>query len=92
MTLDAKLRRELIKRGHGLKVEISLSAVEISDAAIEHVRTFLAGRDLGKVRIRADSAVECEAAAADLAQRVPCEVVARVGRVVLLHRPVAAQD
>jgi RNA-binding protein YhbY len=42
---------------------------------------------LGKVRIHADSGAECEQAAAELAQRVPCEVVSRVGRVVLLHRP-----
>lgn len=82
-----KPRRELIKRGHGLKAELSISAEEISDAAVEHVRAFLTARELGKVRIHADSAAECEAAAADLAGRVPCEVVSRVGRVVLLYRP-----
>lgn len=87
MALDAKVRRELVKRGHGLKAELSLSAGEISDAAVDHVRAFLAGRELGKVRIRADSAAECDEAAAELAGRVPCEVVSRVGRVVLLYRP-----
>ena len=88
MTLNAKLRRELIKRGHGQKAELSVSAGEISDAVVEHVRTYMAGRELGKVRIRADSAAECDEAAAELAERVPCEVVSRVGRVVLLYRTV----
>lgn len=87
MALDAKLRRELIKRGHGLKADLSVSAGEISDAVVEHVRAFLAGREVGKVRIRADSAAECDEAASELAGRVPCEVVTRVGRVVLLYRP-----
>jgi len=87
MALDARMRRELKKRGHALKVEISFSAENFSDAAVEHVRAFLAARELGKVRIHADSGAECEQAAAELAERVPCEVVSRVGRVVLLHRP-----
>jgi RNA-binding protein YhbY len=90
MALNAKIRRELIRRGHALKAEFSLSAAEISDAAVEHVQTFLADRELGKIRLRADSAAECEAAAAELARRVPCEVVSRVGRVLLLYRLDAA--
>ena len=51
-----------------LKVEISFSAENISDAAVEHVRAFLAARELGKVRIHADSGAECEQAAAELAR------------------------
>ena len=87
MALDARTRRELIKRGHGLKAELNVSAGEVTEAAVEHVRTFLASHDLGKVRVRADSGAECDQAAAELATRVPCEVVSRVGRVLLLYRP-----
>jgi RNA-binding protein YhbY len=92
MALSARVRRELIKRGHGLKAELSLSAGEISEGVIGHVRAFLSGRELGKVRIRADSAAECEQAASELEAQVPCEVVSRVGRVLLLYRPAADVD
>jgi RNA-binding protein YhbY len=87
MALNPKTRRELIRRGHALKAEFSLRAAEISDAAVEHIRDFLADRELAKIRLRADNAAECDAGAAELASRVPCEVVSRVGRVLLVHRP-----
>ena len=86
MSLSTKQRRELIARGHSLKATVTIAANPVSDNSVAHVRQLLAGRDLAKLRIRADSRAECEQAAAELAERVPCEVVMRVGRVVLLYR------
>ena len=89
MVLNPKQRRELIARGHSLKATVTIAADPVSESTVAHVRQLLAGRDLAKLRIRAESRVECEQAAAELAERVPCEVVMRVGRVVLLyHQPV----
>lgn len=92
MTLDAKQRRELVARGRRLKAEVTIAAGRVSDNTVEHVRRFLAERELAKVRIRADSREECEAAAAELVKRVPCEMVRRVGRVVLLQRRADAAE
>ena len=92
MALSAHERRELAARGRRLKAEVTIAAGRVSDNTVEHVRRFLAERELAKVRIRADSREECEAAAAELVQRVPCELVRRVGRVVLLHRRAASRE
>ena len=87
MGLNPKHRRELAARGQRLKPVATVSADAISESAIAHVRQLLAERELLKVRIQADSREECERAAAVLVAQVPCELVTRVGRVVLLHSP-----
>jgi len=86
MALNAKQRRELSVRGHRLKPAATVSGDAVSDRAVAHVRQLLVEQDLVKIRIHADSRQECERAAAELAAQVPCEVVTRVGRVVLLYR------
>lgn len=70
---------------HRLKPVAAISADRLTDEAVVHVRACLADRPLVKVRIHAETAAECDAAAADVARRVPCEVVKRIGRVVLLY-------
>jgi len=86
MPLSAKERQALLAESHPLKAVATLSADALTDAAVEHVRAAFVGRELLKVRIQADSGDECDAAAADLARRVPCELVKRVGRVAVLYR------
>ena len=87
MALSAQERRRLIARGHRLKAALTVAADHVADSTILHVRRFLAEHELAKVRIRADTRLECEQAAAELAEQVPCEIVTRVGRVVLFYRP-----
>ncbi len=87
MPLSSKARQTLLAESHKLKPAAILSADALTDAAVAHVRAAFAGRELVKVRIQADSGAQCDAAAAELAQRVPCEIVKRVGRVVVLYRP-----
>lgn len=84
MALSGKQRRELIASSHQLDVVASISAGDVSKGAVAHVRAYLATHDLAKVRIQADGRAECEQAANELAARVPCEIVARIGRIVLL--------
>ena len=86
--MTAKQRRELLAQSHALNPAATIAADNLSDAVVTRVRACLAGRALVKVRIRADSGPECDAAAAELARRVPCELVKRVGRVAVLYRPV----
>ena len=49
----------------------------------------VAGPDLLKVRISTDDREECDRVAEELAARLPCQLVQRVGRVALLFRPAA---
>ena len=86
MPLSSGQRRELAAQGNRLKANIILRADELADSAIEHVRRAFGERELIKVRFSTDDRDECKQAAEALAQRVPCEVVQRVGRVALLYR------
>jgi len=92
MPLTPKKRKALLAASHPLKPVAQLSADRLTEAAVEHVRAAAAERDLLKVRIAADSTEQCDRAAADLAARVGCEIVRRVGRVVILYHPRPGTD
>ena len=85
MALNTKERRALSAQSHSLKAALSVSAEALTDNVVAHVRSNLAAHRLLKVRIHAGNGEECDAAAAEIARRVPCEVVRRIGRVVLLY-------
>jgi RNA-binding protein len=87
MGLSSAERRALVAKGHRLKARVVIRADEISDSTVAHVRQALAGQELIKVRINTDDRQECLQAAQELAGRIPCELVQRVGRVALLYRP-----
>lgn len=87
MPLSSTQRRALAARGNRLKVCVIIGAGELSEATVTHVRQALTGKELIKVRISTDDRQECARAALELAERIPCELVQRVGRVALLYRP-----
>jgi RNA-binding protein YhbY len=84
--LSSKERRELAARGHHLKASVTLPTEVLADH-VRQVRNAFAGGDLVKIRIRGEDRAACERAVADVADRVPCQIVQRVGRVVLLYQP-----
>ena len=95
MAITPQQRRALLVEGHHLKPVATLAAGELSDGAVAHVRAAFTGRELVKLRVNADSGAECDGLAEELARRVPCEVVRRLGRVLLVYRaaePVILQD
>jgi len=92
MPLSSNERRALAARGQRLRARIVIRAGELSETAVAHVRSAFARADLIKVRISTDDRVACERAAAQLAERIPCELVQRIGRVVLLYRPAARPE
>jgi len=92
MPLEAKERRRLIAEAHHLKAAVTIAADELSDNIVAHVRDLLRQHPLTKVRVATDDRTTCEAVAEELARCVPCDVVTRVGRVVVLHRGEYAQD
>ncbi len=87
MGLSPKERKALLGKSHQLQPGVILGSAALTDAAIEHVRASFGRRQLAKVRISVDSAAECDAVGAELARRVPCEVVRRIGRVLVLFQP-----
>ena len=92
MSLSSTERRTLVARSHALQPVLSIAPETLRDSVIENVRTAFNTRDLLKVRITADNAEECERVATEVAARVPCEFVKRIGRVVLLYRAPLAAD
>lgn len=84
MPLDSRSRRELLAASHALTPVARVDPEKITDAVVDHVRSCLRGRKLIKVRIDGDDAGACDAAAAELAARTPCELVKRIGRVAIL--------
>lgn len=85
--LTPKDRKTLLARSHALKPAVTCAADRLSPAVVDQVRAAFPNSGLLKVRISADDAATCDAAAASLAAEVPCEIVRRVGRIVILFRP-----
>jgi RNA-binding protein len=92
MGLSSSKRRALAAKGNRLKAHVIIRAAELSDAAVEHVRQAFDDQELIKVRISTDDRQRCRQAAQELAERIPCELVQRVGRVALLYRPADEAD
>lgn len=87
MPLSGRQRRELAAQAHALKARITIAADELTPAAVHHVRQALASAGLLKVRIRTHDREAFQRTAEQLARAVPCELVQRIGRVVVLYRP-----
>jgi len=87
MSLSGKQRRQLAARGHNLKPCLVLAEREVSETAVQHVREAFAHADLIKVRVNTRQRDVCAAVLEQVAARVPCEIVQRIGRVGLLYRP-----
>lgn len=84
--MDARKRRELAAAGRRLKARVTISGGALSDGAAEQVRRALATQPLLKVRVNTTERTDADAVAAALAERTGCEVVERLGFVLLLHR------
>jgi RNA-binding protein YhbY len=92
MPLTSQQRRAFVAASHRLPASLTISSGEIGEAVVAHVRSAFASRELIKVRVNAEHAPECDAAAAELAARVPCEIVKRIGHVVLLYQSARAEE
>lgn len=80
-------RRRLAGLGHRLKAKVMVGRGGVTDAVVEEIRRALTHTDLLKVRIDASTPAETDALAGDVASRVPCHLIQRVGRVALLYKP-----
>ncbi len=87
MALDARKRRDLVTSANRLKISATVAADSISDATIEHVRRCFTKHELIKIRIATPDRDAFKSAADRLAEKTPCDVVQRLGRIVTLYRP-----
>lgn len=90
MRLNSKERRSFLAASHVLPVCLHIDPEKIDAGVVGHVRTALCGSQLIKVRVHSRSRDECERVAKRLAVEAPCEIVRRVGFVLLLCRSSAA--
>lgn len=86
MSLPPAERRAIAARHRQSHAGVTLSADQLTDEVAAHVRQAFGGRAALKVRVNADNHKATDAVGAWLAERVPCEVVERRGRVLLLYR------
>ncbi|MEW6252586.1 MAG: YhbY family RNA-binding protein [Planctomycetota bacterium] len=88
MPLTGRQRRDLLARSHTLRPAVIVAFADpLPEAVIAQVRTALAAHELVKVRVNADTGAEADAVAAQLASRAACELVRRVGKVIVLYKP-----
>lgn len=92
MGLTAKDRRRLSAEGHHLEARVTLAEADVSDNVATRVDAILAQNPLLKVRVNTKDREICAAIVSQLAERVTCEVVQRVGRVALLYREASTAD
>ncbi|MFO0973197.1 MAG: YhbY family RNA-binding protein [Phycisphaerae bacterium] len=92
MSLDPQRRRELLRAAHSLKARITIGKDGLSDALVAQVRQALAKAPLLKVRIHAADRDAVDALGRELARRVPCDWIGRLGFVVTLSQSADTAD
>lgn len=90
--MGSRERRALAARGQRLGAKVTISENEVTEATAQHLRRCFADDELLKVRVNTKDRGVCRALVAQLALRVPCEVVQIIGRVALLFRAAADGD
>lgn len=71
---------------------MSVGREGLTPAVIEAIRSALRRTELIKVRIRAADHAEADEVARQIVEAVPCDLVARTGRVAVLHSAAGALD
>jgi RNA-binding protein len=80
-------RKALMARGHGLSPRLMIGKRGLTDAIVAQVRQALGKTDLLKVRVDVERGAEADAIGRRLAEETPCHLVRRVGKILLLYRP-----
>jgi RNA-binding protein len=78
--------RDLLARAHRLKARTHLAGPEVKEAQLVELRAAFEKSDLLKVRIDVEDRDTADRTAGELARRVPCVLLRRVGRVAVLYR------
>jgi RNA-binding protein len=85
--MDTTFKKELRAKANNLKCLMSVGKAGVTDAVIAGVDKLLEHHELLKLRMLMDEADDAELAGMEIAQRTASEMVARVGKVVILYKP-----
>lgn len=91
-TLPGAVRRKLAARARMLRPSVHVGARGLTDAIVAQVRQALHKNELIKVKVRVDTTAEADEIGRQLARRVPCHLVQRIGKVVVVYAPAPEPD
>lgn len=84
--MDPAQRRALKTQAHHLKSRMTIGKAGVNNAVIETIRRHFDHVELLKIRMMMDEAAEVDLAGEEIAARVPCVFVARIGHVGIFFR------
>ncbi len=85
--LDRDERRRLAKEARALKPSVHVGLRGLTDPIVAQVRQALSKHHLIKIKVRADHGSEADVIGEELSRRVPCHVVDRIGKTLVVHVP-----
>lgn len=83
--LSGAMRRELAARARSLKPSVHVGGRGLTDAIVAQVRQALSKHDLIKIKTHVDKTTEADEIGRQLVRRVPCHLVQRIGKVLVVH-------
>ncbi len=85
--MSGSLRRSLAARGNRMQARVTVGKLGLTDAVVAQIRREIERAELVKVRCDVPSAADADLVAREIAARIPCHLIQRVGRVALLYQP-----
>ncbi len=90
--LSGAERRTLAARARSLRPSVQIGARGLTDAIVAQVRQALAKHELIKIKVRVDKTAEADQIAEALVRRVPCHLIQRIGKVVIVFAPASGSS
>jgi RNA-binding protein len=87
MALSNREKSELRGKAQALKCSVTVGKGGLTEAVREQIRRAFAGRELVKVRIQHHERDEIDRIAREIAESVPCDLVARMGFTATFFQP-----
>lgn len=79
-------RKAMVARGHKLEPSIVVGRQGLTDMLVAQIRRAFERTDLLKVKVGVERGHDADSIGTEIAIRVPCVVVRRVGKTLLLSR------
>ncbi len=86
-SLPGQTRRALAARARSLRPSVQIGARGLTDAIVAQVRQALHKHELIKIKVRVDSTAQAEQIGRQLAHCVPCHLVQRIGKTLVVYAP-----
>ncbi len=84
--MNGKQKKYLRGLAHDMKPLVQIGQRGLTDSVASQVDAALTDHELIKVRVAAEAPIDRAAAAAELSERLRCDVAGSIGRVLILFR------